>query len=88
MGDEQKLTAEVVDGVSLERALKDAEIANKRVTDLTAQLLDAEERIAQLSAEIVALKRLMDPRRKVEHVFRSNHVLYAAARRAKGIIGR
>jgi len=88
MGDERKLTAEVVDAVSLDRALKDAEVANKRAIDLATRLLDAEERIAELNAEIVALKRIMDPRRKMEHVFRSNHVLYAAARRAKGIIGR
>jgi hypothetical protein len=88
MAEKQELSASVVDGVSIERALQDAEIANRRVMELTQILLDKEERIAKLSADLAALKRLMDPRRKAEHVFRQNHTLYSAARRAKRMLGR
>lgn len=88
MGESQELSAAAVDAVSLERALMDAEVANLRVMGLTRDLLDREERIAKLESEIVALKRLLDPRRKAEHIFRSNHTLYVVARRAKRMMGR
>lgn len=88
MGESQELSPALVDAVSLERALQDAEIANLRVIALAQDLLAQEERIAKLQAELVALKRVMDPRRKAEHIFRKNHVLYAAARRAKRLTGR
>jgi hypothetical protein len=88
MGDAPKLSPEVVDSVSLERALQDAEVANIRAMELTQQLLEREERIAELEQEIVLLKRGMDPRRRMEHVFRKNHTLYALARQAKRISGR
>lgn len=88
MGEGQELSPEVVDAVSLERALKDAEVANLRVIALAKDLFDRDEQINKLNAEIVALKRLMDPRRKVEHVFRSNHTAYVLARRAKRMMGR
>lgn len=88
MGESQDLTPAAVDAVSLERALKDTEVANLRVIELTKDLLDREERVIALEAELVALKRTMDPRRRVEHVFRSNHTLYAVARRTKRMIGR
>ncbi|MDQ1122972.1 hypothetical protein [Microbacterium trichothecenolyticum] len=82
------LTTKVVDGVSLERALQDAEVANKRVIELTRGLLEREAQIEKLQIEIVSLKQLMDPRRKVEHVFRKNHALYVMARRARRMMGR
>ncbi|MCM3613802.1 hypothetical protein M3672_05025 [Microbacterium enclense] len=82
------LTAKVVDGVSLERALQDAEVANKRAIELTRALLEREAQIEKLQIEIVSLKQLMDPRRKVEHVFRKNHALYVMARRARRMMGR
>lgn len=88
MGQGQELTTEVVDSVSLERALQDAEIANKRVIELTKGLLEREAQIEKLQIEIVSLKQLMDPRRKVEHVFRKNHALYVMARRARRMMGR
>lgn len=88
MGDAPKLSPAVVDSVSLERALQDAEVANLRVIELTQTMLDREARIAQLEQENVELKRLMDPRRKLEHVFRKNHTLYALARQAKRMTGR
>lgn len=88
MGQEQRLTAEVVDSVSLERALHDAEIANRRAIDLTRSLLEREAQIEKLQVEIVSLKQLMDPRRKMEHVFRKNHALYVMARRARRMMGR
>lgn len=84
----QELSPAVVDTVSLERALMDAEAANLRVIELTRNLLEQEERITELKAEIVALKRIMDPRRKAEHLFRKNHTLYVMARQAKRMIGR
>lgn len=88
MDEGQELSPSIVDAVSLERALQDAEAANLRVIALTKDLLDREERIDKLDAEIVALKRLLDPRRKMEHVFRSNHTVYAVVRRTKRMIGR
>ncbi|MGB4778675.1 hypothetical protein [Microbacterium sp.] len=78
----------MVDSVSLERALQDVEVANLRVIQLTQGMLDREKRISQLEKEIVELKRLLDPRRKMEHVFRKNHTLYVLARQAKRITGR
>jgi len=84
----EDLTTNVVDGVSLERALQDAEVANKRVIELTRGLLEREAQIEKLQIEIVSLKQLMDPRRKVEHVFRKNHALYVMARRARRMMGR
>lgn len=88
MGQGQELTTAVVDSVSLERALQDAEIANRRVIELTKGLLEREAQIEKLQIEIVSLKQLMDPRRKVEHVFRKNHALYVMARRARRMMGR
>lgn len=88
MGQGQQLTAEVVDSVSLERALQDAEVANRRVIELTRSLLEREAQIEKLQIEIVSLKQLMDPRRKMEHVFRKNHALYVMARRARRMMGR
>lgn len=87
LGKNQELTAETVDAVSLERALQDAEVANRRVIDLTRGLLEREEQIAKLQIEIVSLKQLLDPRRKMEHVFRKNHALYVVARRARRMMG-
>lgn len=78
-----ELTPSVVDAVSLERALLDVEAANLRVVELTHKLLDAEERIAKLHRENVLLKRSMSPKRRAEHILRTNRVLYALARRAK-----
>lgn len=88
MGKSQELSVAAVDAASLERALMDAEVANLRVMELTRELLDREERISKLESEIVALKRVMDPRRRAEHIVRNNHILYAVARRAKGMTGR
>lgn len=88
MGDAPKLSPAVVDSVSLDRALQDVEVANLRVIELTQSVLDQHETIAKLEQEIVALKRLMDPRKKLEHVFRQNHTLHAVARRAKRMTGR
>lgn len=88
MTESQELSPAVVDAVSLERALADVEVANLRVIELTKDLLDREEQITKLQSDLVVLKRAMDPRRKVEHVFRSNHTLYALARRAKRMTGR
>ena len=88
MEDAPKPTPAMVDAVSLDRALQDAEIANLRVVGLVQSLLDREERIAQLEQEIVELKRTMNPRRKVEYVVRRNHTLYALARQAKRMTGR
>jgi len=88
MGESQELTPAAVDAVSLERALQDAEAANLRVIELTKDLLDREARVTALESELAALKRLMDPRRKMEHIFRSNHTLYALARRTRRMIGR
>lgn len=88
MSESQELSPAVVDAVSLERALQDAEVANLRVIELTKDLFEREDRVAELEAELVALKRSMDPRRKMEHIFRSNHTLYTIARRSKRMIGR
>lgn len=88
MGESHELTPDAVDAVSLERALLDAEVANQRVIAMTKDLFERDERIAKLNTEIVALKRLLDPRRKVEHVIRSNHIVFSVARRTKRIIGR
>lgn len=88
MGDSPKLSPAVVDSVSLERALQDAEVANLRVIELTQRVLDREERISQLEQEIVVLKRGMDTRRKLEYIFRKNHTLYVLARQAKRMTGR
>lgn len=88
MGESHDLSPAAVDAVSLERALQDAEVANVRVIELTKDLLDREAQITALSAEVASLKRMMDPRRKIEHVFRSNHTLYVLARRTKRMIGR
>ena len=88
MGHSPELTPTVVDEVSLVRALQDAEAANLRVVALTRNLLESEERVAKLEAEIVALKRLIGPRLRAEHVFRKNHALYVVARRARRMMGR
>jgi hypothetical protein len=88
MGQGRELSAEVVDSVSLERALQDAEIANRRVIELTRGLLEREAQIDKLRIEIASLKQLMDPRRKIEHVVRKNHALYVVARRARRMMGR
>ncbi|BDI21628.1 hypothetical protein [Herbiconiux sp. L3-i23] len=88
MGENSELTSAVVDAVSLERALKDAEVANQRVITLTKELLDREEKIAKLHATIVAMKRVMDPKRRAEYVLRKNHAVLAIARRTKRMIGR
>lgn len=88
MGDRVDLTSATVDSVSLERALKDAEAANLRVIELSKKFLDSEARVAKLEAELAALRRTLDPRRKVEDLFRRNHTAYAIARRAKRMIGR
>ncbi|MGN6127491.1 MAG: hypothetical protein ACTHON_13055 [Humibacter sp.] len=88
MEERQELSSSVVDAVSLEQALRDAEVANIRAIELTRALLEREERIAKLQGELVQLKRAMDPRRRAEHVFRKNHTLYVVARRAKRMMGR
>lgn len=88
MTDERVLSADAVDSVSLERALKDVEVANARVIELTRRMLEREKRIAELEAEVVQLKLMLDPRRKIEHVFRKNHTLYVIGRRAKRMMGR
>ena len=88
MDDGQELSAAAVDAVSLERALQDTEVANLRVIGLAKDVFDRDERIAELDAEIVALKRLLDPRRKMEHAIRSNHIAHSVARRTKRMIGR
>lgn len=82
------LSADAVDSVSLERALKDVEVANARVIELTRGMLEREKRITELEAEVVQLKLMLDPRRKIEHVFRKNHTLYVIGRRAKRMMGR
>lgn len=87
MDESQELSASVVDAVSLARALQDAEVANLRVIALAKEVLDRDERIAKLDAEIVALKRLLDPRRKAEHIIRSNYIVHSVARRTKRMIG-
>ncbi|WJS91745.1 hypothetical protein [Microbacterium testaceum] len=88
MSDDQVLSPAAVEAVSLERALKDVEVANARVIALTRQVLEREERIAELEYDIVQLKRLLDPRRKMEHLFRKNHSLYVIGRQAKRMLGR
>lgn len=88
MSDDRVLSAATVDSVSLERALKDVEAANARVIALTRQLLQSERRISDLESEIVQLKRLLDPRRRAEHIFRKNHSLYVIGRQAKRMLGR
>ncbi|WDG18950.1 hypothetical protein [Microbacterium sp. Clip185] len=88
VSDDQVLSPAAVEAVSLERALKDAEVANARVITLTRQLLEHEQRVAELEYEVVQLKRLLDPRRKMEHLFRKNHSLYVIGRQAKRMLGR
>lgn len=88
VSDDQVLSSAVVDSVSLERALKDVEAANARVIALTRQLLEREQHVSALESEVVQLKRLLDPRRKMEHVFRKNHSLYVIGRQAKRMMGR
>ncbi|AUG30427.1 MULTISPECIES: hypothetical protein [Microbacterium] len=88
MTDDRVLSADAVDSVSLERALKDVEVANARVIELTRGMLEREKRITELEAEVVQLKLMLDPRRKIEHVFRKNHTLYVIGRRAKRMMGR
>lgn len=88
MTDDRVLSADAVDSVSLERALKDVEVANARVIELTRGMLEREKQITELEAEVVQLKLMLDPRRKIEHVFRKNHTLYVIGRRAKRMMGR
>lgn len=88
MTDDRALSTAAVDSVSLERALKDVEVANARVIELTRGMLEREKRITELESEIVELKRLLDPRRKLEHVFRKNHSLYVIGRQTKRMMGR
>lgn len=88
MTNDRVLSADAVDSVSLERALKDVEVANARVIELTRGMLEREKRITELEAEVVQLKLMLDPRRKIEHVFRKNHTLYVIGRRAKRMMGR
>jgi len=45
-----------LDTISLEQALKDFEIANARVVDLTQRLLDSERRRADIADELEQLK--------------------------------
>lgn len=87
MGLNKELTEDTVAAVSLERALQDAEVANRRAIELTRSLLEREEQISKLQIEIVSLKQMLDPRRKMEHVFRKNHALYVVARRARRMMG-
>ncbi|KQR93658.1 MAG: hypothetical protein J0I33_08435 [Microbacterium ginsengisoli] len=88
MSGEDELSPALVGAVSLERALEDAAIANQRAIELAQKLLTSEERVAALSAEVADLKRLLDPRRKLEHLIRQNHSLHVTAQRAKRILGR
>ena len=84
----RQLSSASVDAVSLERALKDVEVANRRVIMLTNEMLDREERIVALSAELAAVKRTMDTRRRLEHLFRKNHTVFAVVRRARRMVGK
>jgi predicted nucleic acid-binding Zn-ribbon protein len=45
-----------IDRLSLEQALRDFEVANARVVDLTRRLLEANEQIRQLEVKIDSLK--------------------------------
>lgn len=87
MGLNPELTAELVDTVSLERALKDAEAANLRVMKLAKDVLERDEQIAKLQAQIVAMKRVMTLKQRAEYVLRKHHAIFAIARRAKRMIG-
>jgi len=47
-----------LDQLSLEQALIDFEVANRRVIDLTQRLLKAERALRELKAESIGLRRL------------------------------
>jgi hypothetical protein len=53
--EQQELSAQI-DRLSLEQALLDVEVANARVLDLTARLVEANQRIATLSGDIDVLR--------------------------------
>ncbi len=54
--DQQELSAQI-DRLSLEQALLDVEVANARVLDLTARLVEANQRIATLSNDVDLLRQ-------------------------------
>jgi predicted nucleic acid-binding Zn-ribbon protein len=47
---------EQMDALSLEQALIDAEVANARVVDLTARLVESNRRVTELTAQISELR--------------------------------
>jgi hypothetical protein len=53
--DQEELSAHI-DRLSLEQALLDVEVANARVLDLTARLVEANQRIATISADLACLR--------------------------------
>jgi hypothetical protein len=53
--DESSLTKEI-DQLSLEQALRDFEVANVRVIDLTGRLISANDRVAELQREADRLR--------------------------------
>jgi hypothetical protein len=53
--DQQELSAQM-DRLSLEQALLDVEVANARVLDLTARLVEATQRISVLGADLDAMR--------------------------------
>jgi hypothetical protein len=51
-----RLDPRTLDTLNLEQALKDFEVANARVLDLTQRLVDSERKRKELSDELVRLK--------------------------------
>ena len=52
---EQEVLSAQIDRLSLEQALLDVEVANARVLDLTARLVEAQQRIATLNLDVDSL---------------------------------
>ena len=79
-----------MDRMNLVQALRDAEIANARVIDLTARLLEAEDEVQQLrqsrEAEVAAeLGRLREARERISSLETQVERLAAELEIAKGL---
>ena len=78
---------EDLDNVNLQQALRDFEVANARVLDLTRRLLDSERQRRQVEDELARLK-LAQPGKPAELAFRAARFAYrqlkAVAHRVAG----